>query len=167
MPRSFDVSFESPANVDQVHSAFGDEDYWLARIDAFGGRKTLDSLVVDSDGTVTVTVTEDLRHGVLPGMLAKLYRGDLNIRSTEKWRPAGGGRVNGEISVAVTGAPGSGHGTAVLAPSENGSWLKLTGIVEFKVPLVGGTIESYVAREFAQGIPEIQRFTTTWIGDHG
>ena len=115
--RSFDVSFESPATVEQVHSAFGTQDYWLARLAAFGGAKTLDSLVVDSDGTVTVTVTEDLRRGGLPRMLATLYRGDLNIVSTEKWRPAGDRRVSGEISVAVTGAPGSGHGAAVLAPS--------------------------------------------------
>ena len=61
MPRSFDVSFESPASVEQVHSAFSDEDYWLARFAAFGGDNTLDSLIVDSDGTVTVTVTQDLR----------------------------------------------------------------------------------------------------------
>ena len=166
MPRSFDVSFESPASVEQVHSAFGDEDYWLARNAAFGGSKALDSLVLGSDGTVTVTITEDLRRGMLPGILAKLYRGDLNIRSTEKWSPASGRRVNGEISVTVTGAPGSGRGMAVLAPLGNGSRLKLNGTVEFKVPLVGGKIESYLAREFAQGIPEIQRFTTTWIGEH-
>jgi hypothetical protein len=38
--------------------------------------------------------------------------------------------------------------------------------VEFKVPLVGGRIESYVAREFAEGIREIQRFTTGWISEH-
>jgi Protein of unknown function (DUF2505) len=166
MPRSFEVSFESPASVEQVHSAFGDEDYWLARIAAFRGRKTLDSLVVDSDGTVTVTITEDLRRSALPGMLAKLYRGDLNVRSTETWRPVDDRQVNGEISVAVTGAPGSGHGAAVLAPLGNGSRLTFTATVEFKVPLVGGTIETYIAREFAQGIPEIERFTTGWISEH-
>jgi hypothetical protein len=166
MPRSFDVSFESPASVEQVHSAFGDEDYWLARIAAFGGSKTLDSLVVDSDGTVTVTITEDLRRNALPGMLAKLYRGDLNLRSTETWRPVDDRQVSGEISVAVTGAPGSGHGAAVLAPSGNGSRMTFAATVEFKVPLVGGKIESYIAREFAQGIPEIQRFTTAWISEH-
>ena len=124
MPRTFDVSFESPATVEQVHSAFGTQDYWLARLAAFGGAKTLDSLVVDSDGTVTVTITEDLRHGGLPRMLATLYRGDLNIVSTEKWRPSGDSRLSGEISVAVNGAPGSGHGAAVLAPLGNGSRLK-------------------------------------------
>ena len=88
----------------------------------------------------------------LPGMLAKLYRGDLNILRTEKWRPAGDRRVSGEISVAVTGAPGSGHGAAVLAPSGDGSRLKFSATVEFKVPLVGGKIESYVAGQFAEGI---------------
>ena len=167
MSNSFDVSSESPASVEQVYSAYGDEGYWLARNAALGGSKALDSLVVDSDGTVTVTITEDLRHGMLPGILAKLYRGDLNIRSTERWKPAGGREVNGEISVAVTGAPGSGRAAAVLAPAGSGSRLNLTGTVEFKVPLVGGKIESYLAREFAQGIPEIQRFTTTWIGQNG
>lgn len=166
MPRSFEVSFESPASVEQVHSAFGDADYWLARIAAFGGSKTLDSLVVDSDGTVTVTVTEDLRRSALPGMLAKLYRGDLNVRSTETWRPVDDRQVSGDISVAVTGAPGSGHGAALLAPLGNSSRLTFIATVEFKVPLLGGTIENYVAREFAQGIPQIQRFTTAWIREH-
>jgi Protein of unknown function (DUF2505) len=166
MPRSFDVSFESPASVEQVHAAFGDDDYWLARIAAFGGCKTLDSLVVDSDGTVTVTVTEDLRRSALPGILAKLYRSDLNVRSTETWTPVDDRQISGKISVAVTGAPGSGHGVAVLAALGNGSRLAFTATVEFNVPLLGGRIENYIAREFAQGIPQIQRFTTTWISEH-
>jgi hypothetical protein len=166
MPSAFDVSFQSPTSVEQIHSAFGEKDYWLARIAEFGGSKTLDSLIVDSDGTVTVSITEDLRRGGLPGMLAKLYRGDLKVQSTEKWRPASDRRVNGEISVAVAGAPGSGRGAAVLAPSGDGSQLTLSATVEFKVPLVGGMIESYVAREFAEGIREIQRFTTRWVIEH-
>ena len=166
MSRSFDVTFESSATVEQVHSAFGTQDYWLARLAAFGGAKKLDSLVVDSDGTVTITVTEDLRHSALPGILAKLYRGDLSVRSNETWRPVGERQVSGEISVAVTGAPGSGHGAAVLAPLGDGSRLTFTATVEFKVPLVGATIESFVAREFAKGIPEVQRFTTEWISEH-
>jgi Protein of unknown function (DUF2505) len=167
MPRSFDVSFESPATVEQVHSAFGAQDYWLARLAAFGGAKTLDSLVVDPDGTVTVTVTDDLRRGGLPRMLATLYRGDLNIVSTEKWRQAKDSRLSGEISVAVIGAPGSGRGAAVLAPSGDGSRLKLSATVEFNVPLVGGKVESYVAGQFADGFAEIHRFTTNWITEHG
>ena len=166
MSRSFDVSFQSPTSVEQIHSAFSEEDYWMARIAAFGGSKTLDSLVVEPDGTLTVSITEDLRRGGLPTMLGKLYRGDLKVRSMEKWSPASDGRVTGEISVAVAGAPGSGRGAAVLTPSLDGSQLTLSATVEFKVPVVGGPIESHVAREFAEGISEIQRFTTRWVDEN-
>ncbi len=164
MPRSFDVSFESPASVEQVHSTFSDEDYWLARLAAFGGGSTtLDALIVDSDGTVTVTTTQNLRHDGLPGIVAKLYPGDLNVLRNETWRPIGGRRVSGEISIAAAGAPGSGHGEALLAPLGKGSRLKFTATVEFKVPLVGGKIESYIAGQLVEGIGEIQRFTAMWI----
>lgn len=163
MPRSFDVSFDSPASVQQVHAAFGDRDYWLARLDHFGGSKTLDSLEVCPDGTVRVVVSEDLLHGALPGILTTFYRGDLNVVSTERWTSLADGQVRGEIEVAVIGAPGSGGATAVLAPIDDGSRLTLQGSVQFKVPLVGGKVEGFIAREFARGIPEIQRFTSTWV----
>jgi Protein of unknown function (DUF2505) len=166
MPCSFDVSFESPASVDQVHSTFSDEKYWLARLAAFGSDTTLDTFFVDSDGTITVTTTQDLRHDALPGVVAKLYRGDLNILRNETWRPIGGRRVSGEISVDAVGAPGSGHGAALLAPLRNGSQLKFTATVEFKVPLISGKIERYISGQFADGISEIQRFTTMWIAEH-
>ena len=55
---------------------------------------------------------------------------------------------------------------ALLTPSGEGSRLEFTATVEFKVPLIGGKVESFVARQFAQGIPEIQRFTTGWITEH-
>ena len=66
----------------------------------------------------------------------------------------------------MNGAPGSGHGAAMLAPSGDGSRLNLSATVEFNVPLVGGKIESYVASQFADGFAEIHRFTTNWITEH-
>jgi hypothetical protein len=166
MPRSFDVLVDSPVSVDQVHTAFSGEEYWLARLAAFGGSNTLDSLIVDADQTVRVGITQDLRHELLPGIVAKFYQRDLKILHTETWKSIGGRQLNGEIGVAVSGAPGSGSGAALVSPAQNGSRLTLTATVEFKVALVGGAIESYIAREFARGIPEILRFTTEWISEH-
>ena len=166
MPRSFDVSVKSPASVEQVHCAFSDEDYWLARFAAFGTSTTLDSLIVDADGVVTVTTTQDLRRDGLPRLVARFYPGDLKIVSNETWEPIGGRRVRGAVSVAAAGAPGSGHGAALLAPMGKGSQLSFNGTVEFRVPLVGGKIESYIGGQFAKHIPEIQRFTTAWIAEH-
>lgn len=168
MSRSFDVSVESAASVEQVHSAYSDEDYWLARFAAFGTTTTttLDSLIVNADGAVTVTTTQDLRHDGLPRLVAKFYPGDLKILKTETWRPIGGRRVSGEVSIAVAGAPGSGLGAALLVPMGNGSQLSFNGIVEFNVPLVGGKIESYLGGQLAERIPAIQCFTTAWISEH-
>ena len=165
MPRSFDVSADSPATVEQVHSAFSDEDYWLARLATMNGRTALESLIVDDDQTVRVATTQDLGRDLVPGIVAKFYRRDLKVRHTETWRPIDG-QLRGEINVAVSGAPGSGSGAALVAPTQDGSRMTFEGTVEFKVPLVGGTIESFIAREFARGIPDIQHFLTKWVTEH-
>ncbi len=166
MPRSFDVSVASPASVEEVHRAFGSEAYWLARFVAFGTSTTLESLVVDSDGTVTVRTIQDLRRDGLPRLLAKFYPGDLKLLSTETWQPVGARQVRGEVSIAAAGAPGAGRGEALLMPMGDGSQLSFSGDVEFKVPLVGGKIESFISNLLDQHIPEVQRFTTGWITEH-
>jgi hypothetical protein len=165
MARSFDVSVDSPASVDQVHAALSGEDYWLARLATLNGSTTLDSLVVDDDQTVRVATTQDVGRDLLPGIVAKFYRRDLKVRHSETWRPIDG-QLRGEISVAASGAPGSGSGAALVAPTQDGSRLTLTGTVEFKVPLVGGRVESFIAREFARGIPDIRDFTAKWVTEH-
>lgn len=165
MSRPFDVSVASPASVDQVHAAFSTEDYWLARLGTMSGGTTLESLVVDDDRTVRVTTTQDLGRDLLPGIVSKFYRRDIKVRHTETWTAAGD-HLRGEIVVAVSGAPGSGSAAASVTPTANGSLLTLNGKVEFKVPLVGGTVESFIAREFAQGIPDVQDFTARWVSEH-
>jgi hypothetical protein len=163
MPGSLDLVVEFPASVEQVHSAFSDEEYWLARLAAFGGSTTLDSLTAHADGTVTVATTQDLRRHAVPRVVAKVFPGDLKILREETWRPIGGRRVIGEITVSAPGALGSGRADALLAPTQDGSRLRFTATVEVKVPLVGGKIESYIGGQLAEQIPAMQRFTTAWI----
>jgi Protein of unknown function (DUF2505) len=163
MARSFDLLAESPARVEQVHSTFKDEKYWLARLAAFGGIGMLESLIVGPDDTVAVTILQDLRHDLLPGLLAKIYPADLAVLHKETWIPINGGQVRGEVSFSARGAPGSGVGKALLAPVQNGSRLKFNALVEIKVPLVGGTIEHFVGGHVVKGIVATHRFTTDWI----
>jgi hypothetical protein len=167
MPRSFDVSTDSPASVEEIHSAFSDEQYWLARLAAYGGDTiTLDSLIVDDDGIVAVATTQDLRHDLLPGVLAKVFPGDLKVVRKEIWRPIDGRRVHGDVRITAFGAPASGVGSAVLAPIADGSRLRFSGTLQVRIPLVGGTIEKYIAGQIVEEIPEVQRFTTNWISQH-
>lgn len=166
MSRSIDVLTESPASVAQIHAAFGREDYWLARIAAGAATTTLDSLVVD-DGTVTVRTTQRLGPQLLPGMVARFVSGEVKIVQTETWRPDGEGQVRGEVSVAASGGLGSGHAETWLAPADDGgAQLRSAVRVEVKIPLVGRKLEKSIGAGLAQGIPEMLRFTTTWITDN-
>ena len=66
MPRSFDFLVESSVSVEQIHSAFSEEDYWLARLATFGGIGKLDSFNIGTDGSVHLVIIQDLRHDWLP-----------------------------------------------------------------------------------------------------
>lgn len=164
MPRPFDVHTDSPASVAKICSAFGNRTYWQARIAEFGGgATTLDTLSVESDGTISVATTQDLRHDVLPGVLAKVFPGDLKLLRTETWRPTDDDRVTGEVTLAASGVSGSAVGAALLAPRPAGSGLSLSGTVEVRFPLVGGRIEKYICDQIVVEIPALQRFTSDWI----
>ena len=170
MPRSIDLKAESPASVEQIHSAFSDEDYWRARLaanDTGTGTATLDSLIVDADGTVNVATTHGLFRDQLPRLVTQLHLGHLEMVHNETWSRIGGGRVRGEASVVVPGAPLSALSAVLLTPVRNGSRLKYTATVEVKVPLVGGKIESFIGGQAAEEIARIQGFTTEWIAENG
>jgi hypothetical protein len=166
MSRSFDVFTESPASVEQIHSAFGREDYWLARLEPGGATVTLDSLTVDDDGTVTACVTQHLGRQLLPGPVAKLIPGELKIVTSETWRPVGDRQVRGQVRVAASPGLGSGHAVAWLEPSGNGSQMRFVVRVEVKIPLLGGKLEKSMGAGLAENLPALQRFTATWIAEH-
>jgi hypothetical protein len=169
MSRSFDILTESTASVEQIHAAFGREDYWLARI-AVGDATittTLDSLLVDPDGTVTVRVTQHLGRQLLPGLVAKYVPGNLKVLNCETWRPMGDGQVRGQVKVSASGGLGSCRAEAWLVPASHGSQLRYAVRVEVKLPLVGGKLENSLGAGLAESLPAMQRFTTTWIAEHG
>jgi hypothetical protein len=167
MTRSFEILTESPASVEEIHAAFGREDYWLARIAAGEATTTtLDSLLVDADGTVTVRATQHLDRQLLSGLVAKFVPGDLKILNCETWRPVGDRQVRGQVNVSVSGGWASGRAEAWLAPASNGSQLRYVVRVEVKIPLVGGKLEKSIGASLVESITAVQRFTTTWIADH-
>ncbi|MEB3984209.1 DUF2505 domain-containing protein [Mycobacterium sp. 663a-19] len=166
MPRSVDFCLEASSTVEQILWAHSEEDYWHARLAAFGGFGRLDSLTVGTDGSVAVVIVQELRPEGLPNLVAKFFPRRWRVVQEETWSPIGGGLVRGEVSVVTHGAPGSGFGTALLAPARNGSRMTCTATLEFNVPLVGGKIEALMGRLLVQQMSVIQRFTTDWITEH-
>lgn len=167
MPRSFDMTTEYAGPVEQVRLAFGNRQYWLARLaDSGAADARLDTLTVADDGSVDVVTTQVLRADQLPGLVAQFHRGDLSIHREEHWGPIADGQAHGTVSGAVPGAPVSLDGTASLAPTDGGSRLAVTLSVEVRVPLVGGTIESFIGKALVDLLIAEQRFTTVWITEN-
>jgi Protein of unknown function (DUF2505) len=168
MPHSFDVLIESAAGVDQIHAAFGREDYWLARIAAGGANATttLDALTVADDGTVTVRMTQHVGRQLLPGAAAKFVRGDLKMVNFQTWTPVADGRVCGQSSISVPGGLGSGGAETWMTPVSGGTQLHHAVRVEVKIPLLGGKFEKAIGAGLAKSLPAAQRFTDMWLAEH-
>jgi hypothetical protein len=165
MPRSFDMATEYGGSVEQVHQAFSDEQYWLARLaDSGADDYSLDSLTVDGDG-IDIITTQRLRSDRLPAVVTQFHRGDLNLVREETWSPIRDGQATATIKLVITGAPATLSGTAVLAPAKSGrgSRLEFKATVEVRVPLVGGKIENFIGSQLAELLIAEQRFTTVWI----
>jgi hypothetical protein len=173
MPRSFDMAAEYEGSVEQVHQAFGDEQYWLARLaDSGADDYTLDSMEVDSEngpaGGIRIMTTQTLRADRLPGVVTQFHRGDLSFVREEAWTPIRDGQATATITGAIRGAPATVTGTALLAATKSGggSRLEFKATVEVRVPLVGGKIETFIGSQLVELLIAEQRFTTVWITEN-
>jgi hypothetical protein len=169
MPRSFDMAAEYGGSVEQVHRAFGDEQYWLARLtDSGADDYSLDSMDVDEHGGIDIVTTQTLRADRLPGVVTQFHRGDLKFVREEAWSPVRDGQATATIKGSIPGAPVSLSGTAVLSPAKDGrgARLEFKATVEVRVPLVGGKIENFIGNQLVDLLIAEQRFTTVWITEN-
>ncbi|MGL5442482.1 MAG: DUF2505 domain-containing protein [[Mycobacterium] stephanolepidis] len=167
MARSFDLSVEYSATVEQVHAAFADAGYWNERLAGSGAdTATLDSLKSEN-GALEIVTTQVLRSDRLPGIVSQFHRGDLQIVRTEKWGAIADGASEGTVVGSIPGAPVTLSGNARLQPGAQGSRLDLKVGVEVKIPLVGGKIEGFVGGKLMDLLSAEQRFTSEWIATHG
>lgn len=161
------MAAEYGGTVEQVHEAFGDERYWLARLtDSGADMYSLDSMVVDEQGGIDVVTTQTLRAGRLPGVVTQFHRGDLSFVREERWSPVSDGRASATVKGSIPGAPANLTGSAMLTPTGSGSRLEFTVEVEVRVPLVGGKIENFIGGQLVDLLIAEQRFTTLWITEN-
>lgn len=165
------MATEYAGSVAQVHDAFCNEQYWLARLAESGADEvTLDAFRVGSDGGVDVMTTQVLRADRLPGVVHQFHRGDLEIRRAETWTAVTDGAAVANVASSITRAPVSLSGDALLtafeAPAAGRSRLALRATVEVRIPLVGGKMEKFIGTQLMNLLSAEQQFTTRWIADN-
>ncbi len=164
------MSADYGGTVEQVHQAFADAQYWLARLaDSGADDATLDLMRVGgtsgNDGSIEVVTTQVLRADRLPGVVTQFHRGDLVIRREENWGPVAGNTANATIVGSIAYAPVALSGAAVLSPllESGGARLKFRATVEVRIPLVGGKVENLIGHQLVELLIAEQRFTTKWM----
>ncbi|GAB7070762.1 DUF2505 domain-containing protein [Mycobacterium hodleri] len=166
MSRSVPLTAHSPHPLPDILAAFRDARYWRARLGAFeGGSPTLDALDTDSAGRTTVAMTMRFGGDQLPDPIRRLRLASLEIVQREVWFPGDDGRARGEITVHASRTPMSGRGAVDLAPNGPGTTLTGTATVKVNVPLIGGTIASFVAHQLATGIVDVVAVTDAWLSE--
>jgi len=167
VPRSFELTAQSPHSLQRIRSAFEDETYWLARLDAFeAGSPRLDYLTTDSAGETSVSMTMRFGRDQLPEPIQRLRLATLEIVQCERWSAVEDGDPRGQITVDAPRTPISGRGSVHLTPADFGTRLAGTATVEVNVPLIGGTIARFIAGQLAHGIVDIVRVTDSWLDEN-
>jgi hypothetical protein len=162
--RSLPLTAESPHPLESIKSAFEDPAYWTARLTAFeGGSPTLDSLGTDASGRTRVAMTMRFGGDQLPDPIRRLRLASLEIVQREEWYPVDGGTLRGDITVDAPRTPLSGRGAVELTPDGVGTHLTGTATVKVNVPLIGGTIATFVAGQLANGIVDVVAITDAWL----
>ena len=150
MPRSFDMATEYEGSVEQVHRAFRDKRYWLARLTESGADAySLDRLILGEDGGIDIVTTWKIFSNRLPGVVQQFHRGDLAFIREEMWSPIRDGEAAATIKLTIEGAPANLSGSAVLAAANpgTGSRLEFNATVQVDIPLVGGKIENFIGSQ--------------------
>jgi hypothetical protein len=172
MPRSFDVSADYQGGVEEIHRAFTDADYWLARLEYSSvDESKLESMRIGgesgNDGTIDVVTMQIMHRHNLPGVVTQVHRGDLCVRREETWSPLIDGTTTASIRGSILGSPVSVVGTAVISPlaPSGGAKLDVQITVQVRIPLIGGKLENLIGAQLATLVAEEQRFTTMWLAD--
>ncbi len=158
------MATEYAGAVEQIHAAFCDEKYWLARLAGSGADEwKLDSFRVGSDGGVDVGTTQVLRAQRPPGGVHQFHHGDLEIRRAETWTGLSDGAAAASVASSIVRAPVPLNGDASLSAISRGARLAFQATVEVRIPLVGGKMEKFIGKQLINLLNDEQQFTTRWI----
>jgi hypothetical protein len=155
-------TYDHPA--DAVFAALTDFEAVKAKYEAVGQREVqLVRRDEGGDGSVTLETSRVVPLEV-PGFAKKVLSPSQSVTQTDSWGPpdADGSR-SATFRVSSKGTPVSVHGTIRLSPTGPSSCTNVSVVtIECKVPLIGGKIADFVAKDTRKAVDHEQ----TWICEH-
>ena len=103
----------------------------------------------------------------LPGFAKKVLRPTNTLVQADEWRAGEDGGWDGTFAVDVHGSPVQLSGTMRLVPGEDPCIHEVTIGVNVKVPLIGGRIADWAAKNDVQRTLEAEfAFGDAWLAEH-
>jgi hypothetical protein len=155
-------SYEHPP--DAVFAALTDFDAVKAKYESVGQRDVqLVQRDESDDGSVTLVTTRVVPLDV-PGFAKRFLSPSQTVTQTDEWAPpSADGSRRGTFRVEAKGTPVSVRGTLELAPVGQAASTNVSVVtIECKVPLVGGRIADFVAKDTRAAVDHEQ----TWLQAH-
>lgn len=96
-----------------------------------------------ADGVVELVLQRSIPPDV-PSMFRRFVPADGRVTQRESWSRDGDGSYRVTWSLGFDGAPGSVSGQGLLVPDAKGSALRLDGVAQVSVPVIGGKAEGFL-----------------------
>lgn len=156
MSKKFEFTSELDHSVERVHAALTSEDFWNSRLaKSQTGAAELDAR--PGQGTLWVSVSDQMDSSVLPAIVRGVVRGPLVMERIDEWGVLDGGIAKGKLTGGAKGLPISiDAGSELRAGDAGGTVIAVTGEVNVKVPVVGGQIEGLIL-QFVENLVEGDR----------
>lgn len=157
------IRYDYPAGPDQVYAMMTDLDYLRALSQESGDiEMTIEEHGPAADGFRVVnkrTVAAEV-----PGFAKKFVKPTNTLTQTSVWPDAApdGSRV-GTWKVDTKGVPIAMSGTMTLTPAPSGTVAIIEGEVTSSIPLVGGKLADFVAKEAKSDLDKEYDFALRWL----
>lgn len=132
--------------VSKVWAAFTDPDFYQAKFEGIGHRN-VEVIATESDADgFSIEVSREVPLEV-PGFLRSMLGEWNTLLQNERWSAGGKGDYANELEIEARGVPAAMTGTMKLTSKGKGCVNEVAITIRASVPLIGGKLEQFVARD--------------------
>jgi len=154
------------APVDTVVAMLGDKDATVAKYEGMGARDVVMLACEQHDGELHVE-TSRVVDVELPGFAKKVLKPTNTLVQDDRWHQGDNGEWDGTFNIEMHGSPVHLAGTMRLVPTDGGCRHDVTISVAVKVPLVGGRIAEWAAKNYVRRTLDAEYdFGDHWLAEH-
>lgn len=159
------VNQDFPATIDRLWEVFSDKEYPRAKYEALGATYYECAKFVATSELIEVDLTRKfpIDSSKIPAIARKFISAEQTMRHETRWQRISSELVKAELKITPVGRPIKITAAGKITPTSTGSRLVLELDVTCDVPLVGGEIAKFFAKQVEQAMPADHAFTLKYL----